>query len=71
MQEPPDRLRQFVTDLQEGGPARPTFSDFMTLLQSYGLSDNQIAVVLSRDLKRVQQALGAFDLPVEIGGWWR
>jgi hypothetical protein len=38
----------------------------MKLLESDGLSDDQIAVVLSRDLK-----IGAFDVPIEIGGWWR
>jgi hypothetical protein len=71
MQEPPNRLRQFVSDLQEGGPARQTFSAFMDLLYSYGLSDDEIAVVLSRDLKRVQQRMGAADIAIEISGWWR
>ena len=71
MQEPPKRLRQFVSDLQEGGPARQTFSDFMKLLESYGLSDDEIAAVLSRDLKRIQQTMGAADIPIQIIGWWR
>lgn len=71
MQEPPNRLRQFVSDLQEGGPARQTFSDFMKLLDGYGLSDDEIAVVLSRDLKSVQQRIGAADIAIEISGWWR
>jgi hypothetical protein len=71
MQEPPNRLRQFISDLQEGGPARQTFGEFMKLLESYGLSDAEIAVVLSRDLKSVQQAIGTFDIAIEIVGWWR
>jgi hypothetical protein len=71
MQEPPNRLRQFISDLQEGGPARQTFGDFMKLLDSYGLTDDEIAVVLSRDLKSIQRAIGTFDIGIEVSGWWR